>query len=123
MPAHAHFGGDFPVVQPCRLKLGVQRFDPFAPSLNLLQLRPQVLAQLSQRIRLDPVLASEPANVEQPRLDRLQPRGIVGQNLRCALDLVLGIVRLDQRPVESRQRFSQERMLGRAALDPACGLP
>ena len=64
------------------------------------------------------MLAGEPANVEQPRLGRLQPRRVERQRIGSAGDLVLRLARLDQCAVERRQRSAEQRMLGGAALDP-----
>ena len=71
-----------------------------------------------ERIGLDPMLAGQPANVEQPRLGLLEPRRIERQGVGGARDPVLGLARLDQRPVERRQRLGEQRMIGGAALDP-----
>ena len=76
------------------------------------------LAERGQRIGLDPMLAREPANVEQPRLGRFEPRRIERQRVGGASDPVLGLARLDHRPVERRQRLGQQGMVGGAALDP-----
>ena len=83
----------------------------------------EFLAERGQRVGLDPVLARQPANVEQPRLDRLQPRRVERQRLGGAGDLVLGLAGLDHRPVEAGQRLGQQRMVGGAALDPPGRLP
>ncbi len=64
------------------------------------------------------MLAGEAADVEQPRLGLLQPRGIERHRFGGAGDPVLGLARLDQRAVERRQRFGEQRMVGGAALDP-----
>ena len=88
--------------------------------------RGQLLAHLhgerSERIGLDAVLASEATDVEQPRFDQLEPRRIERQRIGRARDLVFCIARFDQRPVERRQRFGEQGMVGGAALDPPAGL-
>ena len=58
------------------------------------------------------------ADIEQPRLGLLEPRRIERQRVGGARDPVLGFARFDQRPVERRQRLGEQRMVGRAALDP-----
>ena len=82
------------------------------------ELRAHLFAERGQRVRLDTVLARESADVEQPRLDLLQPVGIERQRVGGAGDPVLRFARFDQRPVERGERFGQQRMVGRAALDP-----
>ena len=69
------------------------------------------------------MLAGQPANIEQPRLRLLQPRRIERHRLGGARDPVLGLARLDERAVERRQRFGEQRMVGGPALDPPGRLP
>ena len=64
------------------------------------------------------MLAGKPADVEQPRLDLLEPRRIERHRFGSAGDPVLGLARFDQRAVERRQRLGEQRMIGGAALDP-----
>ena len=67
------------------------------------------------------MLPGKPANVEQASLGRLELGRIEGQRIGCADDLVLRLARLDQRPVERRQRLREQRMIRRTTLDLASG--
>ena len=106
-----------------RRQLGVELGDPLAAGFDRRQLRAHLLAKVGQRVGLDPVLAGEAADVEQARLDIVQPRRVERQRLGGARDPLLGLVALDQRPVERGQRFGQQRMVGGAALQPPGDLP
>ena len=64
------------------------------------------------------MLAGERANVEQPRLGRVERARVERQRLGRARNPLLGLVGFDQRAVERGQRLGQQRMVGRAALDP-----
>ena len=59
-----------------------------APGFDRRELAAHLLAQRSQCIGLDTMLAGEAANVEQPRLDLLQQRRIERQRLGGAVDPV-----------------------------------
>ncbi len=66
-------------------------------------------------------MRGKPADIEQPRLGRLQPRRIERQHIGRAGDLVLGFASLDQRPVERGQRLAEQGVVGGTALDAARG--
>jgi hypothetical protein len=97
--------------------------NPLAAGLYRLQLRAHVLAKRRQLIRLDAVLAGKRADVEQPRLRGIEPRGVERQGVGRAGDSVLGLGRFDHRPVERRQCLGKQRMIRGAALDPPGGQP
>ena len=81
-----------------RLELPVQRLDMLAAGVDRRELRAHLFAERRQRVGLDAVLAGEAADVEQPRLDLLQPRGIEGERVGRAGDPVLGLARLRSAP-------------------------
>ena len=74
-----------------------------------------------KRIRLDAMLAGEPADIEQPRLRRIQPCRVDRQHIGRTGDLVLGFASLDQRTVERGQRLTEQGVIGGAALNAARG--
>ena len=67
----------------------------------------QFFAERRQCVRLDPMLARQPADVEQPRLDAFELAGIERQGLGGPADPVFRLARLDQRAVKAGQCFSQ----------------
>ncbi len=69
------------------------------------------------------MLSRQPADIEQPRLDGFQPPRVERQSIRGPGNLVLGVVRFDQRPVERRERLGKQRMIDRATLDTPGNLP
>ncbi len=101
-----------------RDQLLVEFGDPLGTGFDRGQLRTHLLAKLGQRIRFDPVLARQRADVEQSRLGLLEQRRIGSQLIGRAGDPVLGLARLDQRAVERCQCVGEQLMVGGAALDP-----
>ena len=74
-----------------------------------------------KRIRLDAMLAGESADIEQPRLGRIQPCRIERQHVSRTRNLVLGFASLDQRTVERGQRLAEQGVVGGTPLDAARG--
>ncbi len=99
-------------------QLPVELGDLLAAGVDRRQLGPHLLPQRGERVGLDAVLAGEPANVEQPRFDLVEPPRVERQGVGRAHDPVLGLAGLDQGAVERRQRLAEQGMVGGAALDP-----
>ena len=123
-PLAAHARRRVGVGLACRDKLPIElgriRSSPASIAASC---RRMSLAERRQRVRFDPMLAGEATNVEQPRLDLIEPGRIESQGVGRARNPVFGFARLDQGAVEGRQGFGQQRMFGRAALDPPRRLP
>ena len=64
------------------------------------------------------MLAGQRAQIEQPRLDRVEPRRVHRQRLACALQQLFRLCRLDHRPVKSRQRAREQLMLAADPVQP-----
>ncbi len=97
-----------------RAQLGLGPVDRLEPGGELLH-------QRGQFIDLAAMLAGKRAQIEQPGLGRLQRSRIVHQRLGGRLELRLGLARLDHRPVKRRQRFGEQRVLGRDPVQFARG--
>ena len=107
------------VIAGARLRqLALQRGNALASGFDQGQLGGQLLAQRGKRVRFDAMLAGQTPDVEQARLDGFQPRGIERERFGRAGYPVLGLARLDQRPIQAGQSLGQQGMFRRAALDP-----
>ena len=101
----------------------VQLGDMIVASVQRRELLAHLRAERRKGVRLDPMLARQRANVEQPRFSLIQPPGIEGQRIRCPCNPILGLAGFDYSSIQSREGLSQQRMLSGAAFDPPGGLP
>jgi hypothetical protein len=60
------------------------------------------------------MLARHCAQFEQPRLSRFEPVGIIFQGACRLMQLGFGIVGIDDRAIETGERFGKQRMVARA---------
>src|SRR5690606_35890278 len=92
--------------------LGVPRFDR-------IELCPQPSHRRGQVVGLTTVLAGQGAQLEKPRLDPVEFGWIERERFGRLLQLLLGLSRLDHRPVQRMESLAEQRVLLSDPIEPA----